>query len=249
MARRITAFSGYKTEVARGALGLALLCAGCSLAPDKQPLLTGHHGGLLPGMILPESATAAKPDRPPGYTGIQNEVQPDGRILQREFFEGQFVRQTWFSSVGLPEETVIYEAGAVPKELLEYGPDGKLQRHTLLYSGTQQPERIEVYAAGGTRITYFLTYWPNGNRHIVSESDVPGKDGPLNRVQEWYDNGLQKMLKQTLVVRDYGGVIVGELLHDRQTGWDENGRILYDQMFNNGKLMGDYTPGAVSASH
>ena len=236
-------------SVAPAALAAALLCAGCSSAPPKQALLTGHHGGMLPGMVLPESATATKLDHPPGYTGYQNQVLPDGHILQSELFDGVVVQQTWFSSVGLPERMVVYEAGAVPKELNEYGPDGKLQRHTLLFSGTRQPERIEVYAAGGTRIANFTTFWPNGNRHILSESDVPGPNGPMNRVREWYADGNQKLLKQTAVIRDFSGVAVSELLQDRQTEWDENGRVLYDEMFDNGRLVGNYVSGALSAAH
>jgi hypothetical protein len=249
MAHRFVANRQKIMTVASAAMMAALLCSGCSSAPPKQALLTGHHGGLLPGMILPESATATKLDHPPGYTGYQNQVLPDGHILQSELFDGLVVQQTWFSSVGLPEKMVVYEAGTVPKELYEYGPDGKLQRHTLLFSGTQQPERIEVYAAGGTRIAYFMTYWPNGNRHIVSEADVPGPNGPINRVQEWYADGHQKLLKQTVVIRDFSGVAVNELLQDRQTEWDDNGQVVYDQMFNNGRLVGDYGAGSVTATH
>ena len=236
-------------KVAAAALVTACVCGGCSSAPPKQPLLTGHHGGLLPGMILPESATATKLDHPPGYTGYQIQALPDGHILQTEFFDGLVVQQTWFSAVGLPEKMVVYEAGTVPKELYEYGADGKLQRHTLLYSGTQQPERIEVYAAAGARIAYFMTYWPNGNRHIVSESDVPGPPGPLNRVQEWYADGNPKLLKQTVVIRDFSGVAVSELLQDRQTEWDESGRVLYDQMFDNCRLVGNFGSGSAAADH
>jgi len=229
-----------KATTAMAAAAWGLMLAACHSQPPTQPQLTGHHGGLLPGMVLPPPATPPKSNTPAGYTGLQDQVLPDGHVLRSELFQGVVVSQTWYSSLRLPEKMVVYENGDSPKEMYEYGSDGKPVRHTVLYSGTRQPLRIEVLAGGGARVQYFITFWPNGNYHIVSEADAPGADGPVNRVREWYANGNQKLLKQTILIHDHEGQVAGELLQDHQMEWDETGHLVNDQVFDHGRMLHDY---------
>jgi hypothetical protein len=213
----------------------ALLLAGCG--NPQLPLLTGNQGGLLPGMILPETPPPAN-SAATGYSGVRDQILPDGRILHQEFLLGTIISETWFSSLRLPERTIVYLNGNIPVELSEYGPDGKLQRHTLFYPGTKQPQRFEEYV-DGQHIVRFTTFWPKGNLHIISEEGVPTPHGLVNRVREWYANGYQKMLAQTSFIRDAGGNAVGRELQDEQINWDDQGHVTLDQIFDQGRLLHD----------
>ncbi len=214
----------------------ALLLTGCGNTP--LPLLTGNQGGLLPGMILPQAAPPAKSTVATGYTGLQDQILPDGQILRREYLMGLIVSETWFSSLRLPVRRVAYQEGQIPAEIFEYGADGKLLRHTLFYPGSRQPQRYEEYS-DGQHIVLFSTFWPNGNLHIISEADVATPGGLVNRVREWYADGYPKTLSQNFILKDEAGHAVAQQLQGEQTTWDDQGQITSDQIFDHGRLVRD----------
>jgi antitoxin component YwqK of YwqJK toxin-antitoxin module len=224
-----------------------LLLGGCR-SNTPLPLLTGNQGGLLPGMILPQTNPPAKSTAAPGFTGVQNQILPDGQILRRDFYAGVILSETWFSSLRLPERSIIYQDGTTVAEVSEYDAGGKLARHTLYYPGTRQPLRYEEYT-DGQHIVRFSTFWSNGNLHIISEVGVPTPNGPVNRVREWYSNGYPKSLTQTFVILDDSGVAVRQELHDEQTTWDEQGHVLSDQFFEHGRLVRDVLADRLTGGH
>jgi hypothetical protein len=189
-------------------------------------------------MILPETATPAKPTGAVGKTGVDETLLPDGRILRREFQSGVLISQAWFSSLRVPERYIVYFDGRIPVEVTEYGLDGKTKTHTLFFPGTQQPQRYEEYA-NGTTVVRFTLFWPNGKIHVISELGVPTPDGPVNRIRKWFDNGAPQSLVQKFVVRDPAGVALYEQLQDEQAEWDENGHCLNDQIYDHDKLVRD----------
>jgi len=215
----------------------ALLLSGCG-SNSRLPLLTGNQGGLLPGMVLPQTPPPGKSTAAPGYSGLQDQILPDGQILRREFIAGVIISETWFSSLRLPERTVVYQKGGLPAEVSEYGADGKLLRHTVYFQDSKQPLRYEEYV-NGSQVVRFITFWPNGNLHIISEEGVPTPAGPVNRVREWFPNGYQKQLSQTNRIRDEAGTPVSQELQDEQITWDDHGRVLSDQIFSQGRLLRD----------
>jgi len=216
-------------------LGLLFPLAACQ--SDSPPQLTGHQGGLLPGMVLPEQAKP-KP-APQGYTGTNDQVLPDGQILRREIFNGQIVSQTWLTSLGRPERQVFYRSGKEPEAEMDFGPDGQPVQQTTFFPGTTQPMRVDEYA-DGNRVKRFTVYWPNGHRRILSEADVSTPAGVVNRVQQWYENGRPKSLVQKTIERDETGRSVGEALQGRQTEWSADGTVLADSEYDHDRLRHDY---------
>jgi hypothetical protein len=226
------------TRAGLSALLVVLLCNGCGSPPPATPLLTGHQGGLLPGMILPESATSTKSSGSVGKTGVEEVLLPDGRILRREYQSGVLISQAWFSPARVPQRYIVYFDGQIPVEATEYGTDGKTKTHTVFYPGTPQPRRYEEYS-DGTTIVRFTLYWPNGKIQLISELSVQTANGPVNRIRKWYDNGAPQSLVQKYVVRDTAGAALYEQLQDEQAEWDTNGHCLNDQIYDHDKLVRD----------
>jgi hypothetical protein len=216
----------------------AFLLSGCSSNSSQLPLLTGHQGGLLPGMVLPQAAPPAKSTAAPGFSGVQDQILPDGQILRHEYIAGTIISDTWFSSLRLPERSVLYADGKIPVEVSEYDTNGKLLHHTVYYPGTAQPQRYEEYV-NGTHIARFYTFWPNGNLRIISEENVTTPYGLVNRVREWFANGYPQSLVETYIIRDEAGTPVGQQLHGEQSTWDDLGRVLSDQVFDHNRLVHD----------
>jgi hypothetical protein len=222
-------------------LGLFLLLMGCGTA--SPPQLTGHQGGLLPGMVLPES-TKPKP-APVGFTGTNDQVLPDGQVLRREMYNGLVISLTWMTSLGRPERQVFYEGGSTPVALTEFGPNGQPSRQTTFFPGSNQPKRVDEYA-DNSRVIRFTEYWPNGRPRILSEADVSTVAGVVNRVQQWYENGRPKSLVQKTIERDETGREVGDALQGRQTEWNEDGVVVADADYDHDQLKHDYL---VEATH
>jgi hypothetical protein len=235
-------------KAALPALMGVLLLAGCHSGNAPLPLLTGHQGGLLPGMILPETAPPVKSTAADGFSGVQDQILPDGQILRHEYIAGVILSETWFSSLRQPERSVIYMDGKIPVEISEYGTNGKLLRHTVFFPGTPQPQRYEEYS-DGQHISRFSTFWPNGNLRIISEADVVTSSGLVNRVREWYANGYPKSLIQTYIIRDTAGTAIDQQLHGEQTTWDDFGRVTSDQIFDHGRLAHDLVVERNTSSH
>jgi antitoxin component YwqK of YwqJK toxin-antitoxin module len=216
-------------------LGLLVSLAACQ-APSP-PQLTGHQGGLLPGMVLPESP---KPKPAPlGYTGTIDQVLPDGHVLRREIYNGMVISQTWLTSLGRPERQVFYQGGSSPIAETDFGPDGQPIQQITFFPGSNQPMRIEEYA-DGNRVTRFTEYWSNGRPRIFSEADVSTPAGVVNRIQSWYENGRPKSLVQKTIERDETGRAVGESLQGRQTEWNEDGVVVADAEYDHDTLKHDY---------
>ncbi|HVU36731.1 MAG TPA: hypothetical protein VHC95_00205 [Opitutales bacterium] len=218
------------------ATGALLLLAGCGSTKDPLPQVTGNHGGLLPGMTLPpapKSTSLAKP----GYSGVINQVQPDGRILASEYINGQLLSQTWFTSLRVPQKALYYISGGIVGGMSEFGPDGKLAKRTYYFVGTSQPERVDEYDGG--QVARFTTYWPNGNKRIFSDWDN-SPAGPVSRVQEWYVNGYPKSLLQVLVQRNARGEVVEQEKQGRQTEWNDAGYRISDLEFDHDLPVFDY---------
>ena len=247
---------GMAAQARRAVWAGALLLAGCGTRPLTVPQLTGNQGGLLPGMVthdwqqpakpneqpemvVADKNTPAQPGAPIGYSGINQQVLPDGHIVAREFVNGQLLSQTWFSSLRLPERAVYYINGVLVGGVAEFGPDGKITKETFYYVGSKQPERIEEFA-GGSKVARFTTYWPNGNLHIISDTDLPTSAGPINRVQEWYENGKPKSDSRIHVERDAKGLVIQEEKQGRQTAWDENGYVILDLEYDHDTAVYDY---------
>jgi antitoxin component YwqK of YwqJK toxin-antitoxin module len=231
----------------------ALLLAGCHMPSDTSQV-TGSHGGLLPGMSVPKPVPAQSPN-PPGYTGIVQQVQPNGRQVANEYLNGQLLSETWYSSLRLPEKIIYYVDGTIVAGVAEFGPDGKMTRRTYYYVGSPQVERVEEFA-NGTTVARFTTYWPNGNKRIFSETDVAPTTGldtaangdSVNRVQEWYANGRPKSLTQIHVGRDARGQIAYQEKQGRQTTWNEDGYRLTDMEFDHDRWVYDYLADKRSAT-
>lgn len=227
-------------------LAVAILLTSCSTQKDTFAQVTGSHGGLLPGMSVPKPPPP-KSTTPPKYSGIVQQVQPNGQIVANEYLNGQLLSQTWFSSLHLPEKVINYIDGQLVGGITEFGPDGKVTTRTYYYVGTTQPERIEDFS-GGEKIVRFTTYWPNGNKRIVSETDVAptigmaisSDSGLVNRIQEWYVNGRPKSLVQIHVERDKQGQVLYEEKQGRQTVWNEAGYRDSDLEYDHGRWVYDY---------
>jgi len=216
-------------------IGVLLVLGACQ--SPTPPQLTGHQGGLLPGMVLPE------PTKPKtsiqGYTGVNDQVLPDGHILRRQIYNGLIISQTWFTSLGQPERQIFYEGGKIAAAEIEFGPDGQPARQTTFFPGTTQPMRVDEYA-GGSRVIRFTEYWANGHPRIMSEADISTSAGVVNRVQQWYEDGRPKSLVQKGIQRDETGRSVGEYLQGRQTQWDKDGAIVADADYDHDTLKHDY---------
>jgi antitoxin component YwqK of YwqJK toxin-antitoxin module len=215
--------------------GVAVMLAACHSA--SPPQLTGSQGGLLPGMVAPE--TVRPKTAPQGYTGTTDQVLPDGHVLRRAVYNGMVISQTWLSSVGIPERQIFYQGGSAPAAEIEFGPDGQPVRQTTFFPGTDRPMRVDEYA-DGNRVIRFTEYWPNGQPRILSEADVSTPAGVVNRIQEWYENGRQKSLVQQAIERDTSGQAIGTTLQGRQTQWDQNGVVTADADYDHDVLKHDY---------
>lgn len=210
-------------------LAAGLLAACHSSQPD---LLTGTHGGLLPGMSAPNGtnpATANGGAQVPAYvvqTG--DERLPDGGVHRVQTLGGALFSEAWYRPDGSLERMVYDGPNARPTSLYEYNATGRLTRATIYYPGTELPQRIEEYDEKGNVIR-FTTFWPTGRASLVSEVVV--EEGiPLTRVREWYENGQQSSLLQ----RDANGRLEGH-----QMRWSEDGTVTFDSIYAADTLVHD----------
>ncbi len=221
----------------RAVAGGAVLLAACSHQPDPLPQVTGHQGGLLPGMKLPD-----KPSTPLGYNGIIQQMQPDGRLLDNEYIDGVLVSQTWISPRQLPVKAVYFLDGNQVACVADFDANGKITKRSFPLPGTMQLEHVEEYEPDGSlgRATY---YWPNGNLKSIREINFPTADGPVVRLQEWYPNGRPQALTQVRIVHNPQGQELYEEKQGRQTMWNEDGYRLSDVEYTHGQAVYDYLTG------
>ncbi len=218
-------------------LAAALLLAGCGSTSPTLPQLTGNQGGLLPGMTAPRDDSAKA--ETPGYSGLTQQILPDGHILVREYVNGQRLSETTFSSLRLPLSAVYYINDGIVAGTAQYGPDGKMTQRTYFYLGSKKPQRVEEYS-DGVNVSKSTDYWPNGNLSSMIEKDIPTAGGPITRLQEWYPNGEPKTLTQVSVERNAQGQIINELRQGRQTTWNEAGIATQDMEYKNDAPVYDY---------
>jgi len=215
-----------------GLAGATLMLAGCQSTPMAE--VSGTHGGMLPGMPKPgatlTSAQAAKLNAPQNLMQTTQERLPDGGMHYVQHMGGALYAEAWYDAAGTEQRAVFYGPGNVPVNFYEFRPSGQLQRVTTWYPGTRQAQRVEEYDELG-KVAQFTEYWPNGRKRLMSEANVPTPAGPVWRVQEWYDNGLQKSLTQ----RNADGRLEG-----RQTQWDNTGTPLSDIGYQNGVMQQNY---------
>jgi antitoxin component YwqK of YwqJK toxin-antitoxin module len=216
---------------------LAALCTGGCHDNTTIPMITGNHGGLFPGQILPDSDAGAKAATQ-GYLGeTHDETLSDGEILRTNIMLGALYAREWFTAAGRPEHAIYYENNQ-PAAQEDYDENGQLAHKTMWFPGTGQVQRIEDYQQGSIVVRYAM-YWPNGNLRVVSESEIPTAAGPVNRVRRYYENGHQESLVQRLMATpaDNGGP---GMLQGEQTEWDEKGFVVSDFEYDHDILILDH---------
>jgi hypothetical protein len=216
---------------------LAAFCAGGCHGAPVNPTITGNHGGLFPGQVLPD-ADKGDSTAPQGFLGeTHDESLPDGEVLRTNILRGALYSREWFTAAGRPRQSIYYEDNQ-PAAQEDFDENGLLAHKTILFPGTNQVQRIEDYQQGSLVVRY-ATYWPNGELRLVAESDIATLAGPIYRVRKYYENGRPESLVQRLMTTPGDGAAQG-MLQGRQTEWDEKGFIVSDLEYDHDILTVDY---------